>query len=111
MSPFVSKTDTKQMVRVLTIGCPHGLDLEMPHEERLKMIKQGNASLVTDHFDIVRATLNKEERYLHVVPALSWLCPIPTFSNAISQARMYNLKIVTSSGMGLPSLNPKILMW
>ena len=58
----------KQMVRVLTVGCSHDLDLEMPHEEKLKMIKRGNASLVTDHFDIVKATLNKEERNLHVVP-------------------------------------------
>ena len=68
MSPFVSKAKTKQIVRVLTIGCPHDLDFEMPHEEKLKMIKRGNASLVTDHFDIVKATLNKEERNLHVVP-------------------------------------------
>ena len=52
----------KQMIRVLTIGCPHDLDYELPHKEKLKMIKRGNASLVTDHIDIVKATLNKEEK-------------------------------------------------
>ena len=35
---------------------------------------------------IVKATLNKEERNLHVVSFLSWLCPISPFANAISQA-------------------------
>ena len=39
MYPFISKADMKQMVRVLTTGCPHDLDFKMPHKEKLKMIK------------------------------------------------------------------------
>ena len=76
----------KQMVRVLTIGCLHDLDFEIPHEEKLKMTKRGNISLVTDYFNIVKATLNEEERNSHVVPVHSWLCPISPFTNAVSQA-------------------------
>ena len=86
MSPFVSKADMKKMVRVLAIGCPHDLDFGMPHEEKLKMMKHGKTSSVTNHLNIVKATVNKEKRNSHVVPVHSWLCPISPFANSVSQA-------------------------
>ena len=39
VSAHVSEADMKQMIRVLTSGCPHDLDYELPHEEKQKRIK------------------------------------------------------------------------
>ena len=91
VSAHVSDADMKQMIRVLTKGCPHDLDYELPHEEKRKMIKRGNASSVTDHIDIVKATLNKEERNSHVVPLFTWLCHASLWANINAQAMVLKM--------------------
>ena len=46
VSPHIPPADMAQMRRILTKGCPHTLNFEMNHEDKMKMIDRGNQPAV-----------------------------------------------------------------
>ena len=89
VSPHIPPADMAQIRRILTKGCPHTLDFEMKHEDKMKMIQRGNQPSVEANMEVVTETMNKEERNSHVVPFPIWMCSFSPFANHVSQGIVF----------------------
>ena len=89
VGPHISPDDMAHMRRILTKGCPHTLDYEMKHKDKMKMIERGNQPTVQQNMEVVRETMNKEERNSHVVPFPIWMCTFSPFANHVSQGIVF----------------------
>ena len=78
LSPHIRKDDMDQIDRILFQGCPAQLQYELPREHKLRMMRRGNQKSVLENMEEVKSTMNKEERYSHIIPFLSFFC---RFSN------------------------------
>jgi hypothetical protein len=68
IKPHIPLDDYNQVERILTQGCPSRLQFDEKLENKLKMIKRGNSkSFVKNPDYLAKKTMNKEERYSHVV--------------------------------------------
>ena len=89
VGPHVPPDDMAHMRRILTRGCPHTLDFEMQHKDKMKMIERGNQPTVEANMEVVRETMNKEERNSHIVPFPIWMCAFSPFANHVSQGIVF----------------------
>ena len=64
----VSTDDFNHMERILLDGSPFELKLDKPLSNKSMMIKRGNSKSFKDNPELVLKTMNKEERYSHVLP-------------------------------------------
>ena len=71
---LISIEDYKHMERVLVRGCPAELHFEEPLANKLEMIQRGNSRSFNDNTDLVLKTINKEDRYSHLVPMDETIC-------------------------------------
>ena len=62
------------MKRVLINGCPVELKFNKPLLNKLTMIEQGNLRSFNDNPELVLKTMNKEERYSHLLPLHKLIC-------------------------------------
>ena len=85
VAPHISAEDMDHIRRIFKKGCPNELNCEMPHKDKMRMIERGNQPSVEDNMDIVRETMNKEERNSHVVPFPEWMCRFSPVANHVSQ--------------------------
>ena len=67
IKPHIPHDDYNHVERILTQGCPSQLQFDEKLENKLMMIKRGNSKSFGDNSDLVKKTMNKEERYSHVV--------------------------------------------
>ena len=74
---YISDDDYDHMKRILLEGCPYELQFDEPLDNKLEMIRRGNSRSFKDNIDLVLKTMNKEDRYSHVLPLDELLC---TFS-------------------------------
>jgi len=72
ISPHVDKKDLKQIRRILTEGCPAELNFEEASENKQRMLVRGNQSSYNQCPDTVQKTMNKEDRYSHIVTLSQW---------------------------------------
>lgn len=70
----ISPEDFYHMARILLQGCPAKLAFEESSASKLAMIKRGNQKNFLDNPDIVAKTLNKEDRYSHILPMDEDIC-------------------------------------
>ncbi len=70
----VSPKDLAHMERILLDGCPDELTFEEPLSNKMKMISRGNSKSFNKNPDIVKKTMNKEDRYIHVIPMDALIC-------------------------------------
>ena len=71
---LISIEDYKHMERILVQGCPAELHFEEPLANKLEMIQRGNSRSFEDNTDLVLKTMNKEDRYSHLVPLDETIC-------------------------------------
>ncbi len=64
----------KQMKRILLDGCPAQLDFEKPLINKIEMIDQGNSKSFNANTTLVLKTMNKEDRYSHLIPLDKIMC-------------------------------------
>jgi hypothetical protein len=85
IEPHVEKKDYDDIERIFTRGCPLRMDIEMPKAEKRRMMARANQPSVDDNLDVVRSTMNKEERYSHVIVLAIYLCRFSPFLNHVPQ--------------------------
>ncbi len=62
------------MKRILLKGCPAQLDFEEPLSNKIEMIDQGNSKSFNADTTLVLKTMNKEDRYSHLIPLDEIMC-------------------------------------
>lgn len=90
----VDPVDEDRMMQVLTEGVPSKFDWVETRENKLTRLDMGNQPSINNNDDLVRKTINKEDRYSHVLPMLKW---IPRFS---PYCRHNYQGLVTKNGKG-----------
>ncbi len=63
----VLANDYAHMERILLDGCPAQLGFEEPLSNNIKMIERGNSKSFNNNIDLVLKTMNKEDRYSHLI--------------------------------------------
>ena len=64
----VTSDDFNQMKRILLDGSPCKLTLDEPLANKSLMIQRGNSKSFNKNPELVLKTMNKEDRYIHVLP-------------------------------------------
>jgi hypothetical protein len=62
------------MKRILLDSCPAQLDFEEPLSNKIEMIERGNSKSFNNNIDLVLKTMNKEDRYSHLIPLDEIMC-------------------------------------
>ena len=71
---LISVEDYQHMERILLHGCPAELKFDEPLDNKLEMIRRGNSKSFNENADLVLKTMNKEDRYSHLVPLDETMC-------------------------------------
>jgi len=71
--------------RILLQGCPHKLMFEESFPSKQVMMEHGNQKTFIDNPEIVRKTLNKEDRYSHLIPMDRIFCLLSPYLRHTSQ--------------------------
>ena len=74
MKDHVSTDDFNHMKRILLDGSPSKLTFDEPLANKSLMIQQGNSKSFNNNPELVLRTMNKEDRYSHVLPLDGQLC-------------------------------------
>ncbi len=77
IEPLVSKEDLEHIRRIMTMGCPAKCIFEEDAANKEKMLARGNQKSFEDNPDVADKTLNKEDRYSHLLTTAPW---VPYFS-------------------------------
>ena len=70
----VSADDFEHMKRILLKGAPYKLTFNEPLANKSLMIQRGNSKSFNENPELVLRTMNKEDRYSHVLPVDDQLC-------------------------------------
>ena len=62
------------MKQILLNGCPAQLDFEEPLSNKIEMIERGNSKSFNNNTNLVLKTMNKEDRYSHLIPLDEIMC-------------------------------------
>ena len=81
----VSESDFKHIKRILTEGCPASLHYWEDSASKLAMMERGNQKNFIDNPDVVKKTINKEDRYSHLLPIHPFFCFFSAFLRHNSQ--------------------------
>ena len=91
LAPHIDPNDLEQIDRILFQGCPAKLKYELPREHKIRMLRRGNQKSVSENMDVVRKTLNKEERNSHIIPFLPFLCRFSNVANHVPQGMVIKI--------------------
>ncbi len=69
----ISKEDVIHIRRILTQGCPARLVLEEESKNKLSVIQKGIQQTFLAHPEVAAKTMNKEERYSHLIAVKRWV--------------------------------------
>ncbi len=70
----VSADDYEHMKRIPLDGCPAQRDFEEPLTNKIKLIEHGNSKSFNNFTALVLKTMNKEDRYSHLIPLDEIMC-------------------------------------
>ncbi len=62
------------MKRIILNGCPAQFNFEEPLSNKIEMIDQGNSKSFNTNTALVLKTMNKEDRYSHLIPFDKIMC-------------------------------------
>jgi len=68
LSGVVSEEDHEHIRRILYCGCPAAFHYEELNQDRLMWMERGNQPSYNANQDVARETINKEDKYSHVIP-------------------------------------------
>ena len=66
--PYIDKADVAHIERILTKGCPSIINFKEASEMKSFIIEKGNQANFKMYPEIVTKTMNKEDRYSHLLP-------------------------------------------
>jgi hypothetical protein len=82
----VSSDDYGHIKRILLDGCPAQLTFEEPLSNKFEFISCGNLKIFVENPRLVQKTMNKEDRYSHLVPMDPLLCKLSPNSRQTMQS-------------------------
>jgi hypothetical protein len=74
------------MKRILLDGCPAQLNFDEPLSNKIEMIKRGNSKSFNNNTNLVLKTMNKEDRYSHLIPLDEIMCRFSPYCCHTTQA-------------------------
>jgi hypothetical protein len=83
--PHVNPKDCDDIQRNFIQGCPKHMDIEMPKDAKKRMMKPGNQRSVDENLEVVKSTMNKEEKHSNVVALGIYLCRFSPYLNHVPQ--------------------------
>ncbi len=103
----VSDDDYAHMKRILLDGCPAQLDFKEPLSNKTEMIKCGNSKSFNNNTTLVLKTMNKEDRYSHLIPLDEIMCRFSPYRHHTTQTMVIKAeKVIVYVGMVQPPSNP-----
>jgi hypothetical protein len=78
------------MKRILLDSCPAQLNFEEPLSNKIKMIKCRNSKSFNNNTHLVLKTMNKEDRYSHLIPLDEILCRFSPYCCHTTQTMVIN---------------------
>ncbi len=81
----VSIGEYKQMKRILLDRCPAQLNFKEPLSNKIEMIDQGNSKSFNAKTTLVLKTINKEDRYSHLIPLDKIMCCFSPYCHHTTQ--------------------------
>ena len=101
ISGLISQVDFDHIKRILTQGCPAKLQLTEPYNSKLRMMKRGNQKHFDENPELVKKTVNKEDKHSHLIPVRPWCCQFsPYLRHNVQGLVMKERKKGTSSCLG-----------
>jgi len=85
MNPHIVPDDFLHIKRILTEGCPACFNLEETTASKLEILHRGNQKNYQDNPEIAKKTINKEDRYSHLIPLASWMVICSPYLRATPQ--------------------------
>ncbi len=73
------------MKRIILNGCPAQLNFEEPLSNKIKMIECGNSKSFCNNTALVLKTMNKEDRYRHLIPLDEIMCHFSPYCRHTTQ--------------------------
>ena len=71
--PYINAVDAEHFERILSMGCPSIIDFEESSEKKATIIEKGNQATFKMYPEIVKRTMNKEDRNSHLLPVKLWV--------------------------------------
>jgi hypothetical protein len=97
----VNTDDYNHIKRILMDGCPAKLTFKEPLSNKLEFISRGNSKNFIANPKLVRKTMNKEDRYSHLVPMDPILCKFsPYLCHIYCNGRAQQFSPAMSSSYG-----------
>jgi hypothetical protein len=81
----VSADDYAHVKRILLDGCPAQVDSEEPLSNKIEMIKCGNSKSFNNNTALVLKTMNREDRYSHLIPLDEIMCRFSPYCRHTTQ--------------------------
>jgi hypothetical protein len=103
----VSADGYKHMKQILLDGCPAQLDLEEHLSNKIEMIKRGNSKSFCNNTTMVLRTMNKKDRYGHLISLDEIMCRFSPYCCHTTQTMV--IKAGKSDCLcwdGLATINP-----
>ena len=88
---YTNPADMAQRTRILTKGCPAQLQFELSRDQKMRMLRQGNQKSILDNQEEIRKTMNKEEKYCHMVPFLPFVCRFTNMAQCVPQGMVLKI--------------------
>ena len=85
LMPHVPADNTRQMIRIITSGCPADFVLDESAASKSLMIKRGNQKKFVMNDEKVKETVNKEDRFSHLIPLPHWILDCSPYCRHNSQ--------------------------
>ncbi len=86
---YISPEDLANMKYILLDGCPAEFTFEEPLSNKMKMISRGNSKSFNKNPEIVKKTINKEDRYSHGVPLDVLICLLSPYLRHTMQTMVF----------------------
>ena len=85
LEQHVDASNLEHMKRILVHGCPYEINYEEESDHKTKMLMRGNQKSLEDFPEVVDTTMNKEEKFGHVLAVEDWVPWFSPFSRVTPQ--------------------------
>ncbi len=98
VSPYIDAVDAEHIKCILSMGCPSIIDFEESSEMKATIIEKGNQATFKMYLDIVKKTMNKEDRNSHLLPVKLWVLRFSPYCHHTAQGILVK-----------PGKNPRVI--
>ena len=87
----VETEDLNHIRRILTQGCPARLNFDEPSHNKMSALERGNQKSFDEYPDIVQKTMNKEDKYSHLLTLAFWTVYFSPYCRHTSQGMVIKI--------------------